>query len=61
MITTHELICSTTSTWKKKEENKLPTEITRIFFLLATKSKKKKGKSAGNWALLSSMVQKKLI
>ena len=54
MIITHHLI------WK--EENKLPTEITRIFsVLLATKSKKKKGKSAGNWVLLSSTVQKKLI
>ena len=60
MIITHQLICSKLSTWKKKEENKLPTEITIIFsVLLATESKKKKGKSAGNWALLSSMVQKK--
>ena len=39
MIITHNLICSTTSTWKKKEENKLPTEITIIFFPFTNKDK----------------------
>ena len=60
MMKTHKLICSTTSTWKKKENN-LPTEITMIFFSFSNKVKEKKGQSAGIWALLSSMVQKKLI
>ena len=41
MIITHDLICSITSTWKEKEENKLPTEITIIFFSLSNKVKEK--------------------
>ena len=48
MIITHDLICSITSTWKKKEENKLPTQITIIFMPFSNKVKEKERESAGN-------------